>query len=62
VGLVRHRRSSHIKGNVDAAFEQPLEQAMEAEVMRILDAARTEDHLEAAQAFVEKREPRFRGC
>jgi 2-(1,2-epoxy-1,2-dihydrophenyl)acetyl-CoA isomerase len=51
----------YIKENVNAAFAVSLEEFMDGEVMRHLTAARTEDHREAAQAFVEKREPRFKG-
>ena len=51
----------YIKENTNAAFGATLEEFMDGEVMRHLTAARTEDHREAAQAFVEKREPRFKG-
>ncbi|MGD8859544.1 MAG: enoyl-CoA hydratase-related protein [Myxococcales bacterium] len=51
----------YIKENVNAAFSTPLEEYMDAEVMRHLTTARTDDHREAARAFVEKREPRFEG-
>jgi len=51
----------YIKENTNAAFGSSLEEFMDGEVMRHLTAARTEDHREAAQAFVEKREPRFKG-
>lgn len=52
---------AYIKENTNAALGASLEQFMDGEVMRHLSAARTEDHREAAQAFVEKREPRFKG-
>lgn len=51
----------YIKENINAACETSLEAFMEVEVMRHLTTARTEDHREAARAFVERREPRFKG-
>jgi 2-(1,2-epoxy-1,2-dihydrophenyl)acetyl-CoA isomerase len=50
-----------IKENLNAALATDLELFMDGEVMRHLLAARTRDHREAAQAFVERREPRFEG-
>ena len=50
-----------IKENVNAAFERGLEAYMDDEVMRHLTAGQTEDHREAARAFVEKRTPVFKG-
>ena len=50
-----------MKENVTAAPEHELEPYMDGEVMRHLSAGLTEDHREAVRAFVEKREPRFRG-
>lgn len=51
----------YIKENANKAYTQDLEDFMDGEVMRHLLAGRTEDHREAVKAFVEKREPTFRG-
>lgn len=51
----------YIKQNVTGALEQSLEAFMDDEVLRHLSAQRTEDHREAAQAFVDKRAPVFKG-
>lgn len=51
----------YIKENINAASSMPLEPYMETEVLRHLTTGRTEDHQEAAKAFVERREPRFKG-
>lgn len=51
----------YIKENLNAAQQLALEPFMDGEVMRHLSSARTEDHAEATQAFVERRPPRFRG-
>lgn len=50
-----------IKENMNAAGQLPLEQFLDGEVMRHLTAMQTEDHREAARAFVERRLPRFSG-
>ena len=51
----------YIKENINKAYTQDLEDFMDGEVMRHLTAGRTEDHREAVKAFVEKREPSFKG-
>jgi 2-(1,2-epoxy-1,2-dihydrophenyl)acetyl-CoA isomerase len=51
----------YIKENINAASETSLEAFMEVEVLRHLTTSRTEDHREAARAFVERREPVFKG-
>jgi 2-(1,2-epoxy-1,2-dihydrophenyl)acetyl-CoA isomerase len=51
----------YIKENVNAAGSKGLEDFMDGEVMLQLLAAGTEDHREAAHAFVEKRAARFKG-
>jgi 2-(1,2-epoxy-1,2-dihydrophenyl)acetyl-CoA isomerase len=50
-----------IKENINAASGSGLEEFMDGEIVRHLTAARTEDHKEATRAFVERREPRFKG-
>lgn len=52
----------HIKQNVNGALAGDLGRFMEGEVSRHLTCANTEDHREAARAFVERREPQFKGC
>ena len=51
----------YIKENINKAEVQDLEDFMDGEVMRHVNAARTEDFKEAVQAFIEKREPVFKG-
>ena len=51
----------YIKENINAASSTSLEAFMEVEVLRHLTTSRTDDHQEAARAFVERREPRFKG-
>lgn len=51
----------YIKENINKAYTEDLEDFMDGEVMRHLTAGRTEDHREAVKAFVEKREPTFKG-
>ena len=50
-----------MKENLNRAVHGSLEECMDLEVTHHLHTALTEDHREAALAFVEKREPRFRG-
>lgn len=48
-----------MKGNVALALSAPLEEYMDAEVTHHLAGFTTADHVQAARAFVEKREPLF---
>src|SRR5581483_5206282 len=51
----------YMKENLNRAVHGSLEECMDLEVTHHIHTGLTEDHREAAQAFVEKREPRFRG-
>ena len=51
----------YVKENINAAFEQNLDEHIDNEVMRHIRAGGTEDHREAVQAFMEKRTPVFKG-
>ncbi|WP_334189199.1 enoyl-CoA hydratase [Noviherbaspirillum sp.] len=51
----------YIKENLNLADHGDLGSAFDAEAMRHIRCAGTDDHKEAAQAFVEKRTPVFRG-
>jgi 2-(1,2-epoxy-1,2-dihydrophenyl)acetyl-CoA isomerase len=51
----------YMKENLNRALTCPLEEALDLEATHHLHTGTTEDHREAAQAFVEKREPVFRG-
>jgi 2-(1,2-epoxy-1,2-dihydrophenyl)acetyl-CoA isomerase len=51
----------YMKENLNRAVTGDLGDCMDLEVTHHLRTALTEDHREAARAFVEKREPRFRG-
>jgi 2-(1,2-epoxy-1,2-dihydrophenyl)acetyl-CoA isomerase len=51
----------YIKDNVHAALDEPLERACEVELRNMIRSRMTQDSRDAMQAFVEKREPRFRG-
>lgn len=50
----------HIKANLNLAEHSTLAAALDQEALRHIRCGMTEDHMEAAQAFVEKRVPRFR--
>lgn len=50
-----------IKANLNRAFDEELEPAMDIEAENIASARKTADHKEAASAFVEKRKPTFKG-
>jgi 2-(1,2-epoxy-1,2-dihydrophenyl)acetyl-CoA isomerase len=50
-----------MKRNMNAAESQPLAQCLDLEALHHTRTGFTEDHKEAARAFVEKREPVFRG-
>jgi 2-(1,2-epoxy-1,2-dihydrophenyl)acetyl-CoA isomerase len=51
----------YIKQNMNLAERASLAEVMDAEALRHTRCAETEDHREAAAAFVEKRAPVFRG-
>jgi 2-(1,2-epoxy-1,2-dihydrophenyl)acetyl-CoA isomerase len=51
----------YMKENLNRAVTGELGDCMDLEVTHHVHTAQTEDHREAARAFVEKREPRFRG-
>ncbi len=51
----------YIKQNMNLAERAGLAEVMDAEALRHTRCAQTEDHREAAAAFVEKRAPVFRG-
>ncbi|MFO1327814.1 MAG: enoyl-CoA hydratase-related protein [Rubrivivax sp.] len=51
----------YMKANLNHAISAPLESALDLEALHHTLSAQTEDHREAARAFVEKREPRFVG-
>lgn len=51
----------HVKQNMKVAEEGTLAQALDSEANRMIRTGETEDHKEAARAFVEKRAPVFKG-
>jgi 2-(1,2-epoxy-1,2-dihydrophenyl)acetyl-CoA isomerase len=51
----------YMKENLNRAVHGDLEECMDLEVTHHIHTGLTEDHREAAQAFVHKNEPRFRG-
>jgi 2-(1,2-epoxy-1,2-dihydrophenyl)acetyl-CoA isomerase len=51
----------YMKRNLFAAETEPLAAVLEMEALHQARTAMTEDHLEASNAFVEKRRPVFRG-
>jgi 2-(1,2-epoxy-1,2-dihydrophenyl)acetyl-CoA isomerase len=51
----------YMKENLNRAVAGELADCMDLEVTHHVHTGLTEDHREAAQAFVDKREPRFRG-
>jgi 2-(1,2-epoxy-1,2-dihydrophenyl)acetyl-CoA isomerase len=51
----------YMKENLNRAVHGDLGEALDLEVTHHIHSALTADHREAAQAFVEKREPRFTG-
>ncbi|MGH9086725.1 MAG: enoyl-CoA hydratase [Acidimicrobiales bacterium] len=51
----------YMKENLNRAINGELVECMDLEVTHHFATARTEDHQEAARAFVEKRAPRFQG-
>lgn len=50
-----------IKQNLDIALEADFLTALDGEAERLIPVARSDDHKEAVRAFVEKRDPVFRG-
>jgi 2-(1,2-epoxy-1,2-dihydrophenyl)acetyl-CoA isomerase len=50
-----------MKQNLNAAENGTLSELLDLEALHQIQTGRTEDHLEAARAFVEKRPPIFRG-
>jgi 2-(1,2-epoxy-1,2-dihydrophenyl)acetyl-CoA isomerase len=51
----------YMKDNLNRALVAPLSEALDLEATHHLRTGLTEDHREAARAFVEKREPQFHG-
>ena len=51
----------HVKKNMKVAEEGTLSEALDSEAARMIRTGETEDHKEAARAFVEKRAPVFKG-
>ncbi|MEU5846339.1 enoyl-CoA hydratase-related protein [Saccharopolyspora shandongensis] len=51
----------HMKANLNDALVSPLSEYLPREVDRVVDSAHTEDSVEAARAFLEKRAPKFTG-
>jgi 2-(1,2-epoxy-1,2-dihydrophenyl)acetyl-CoA isomerase len=51
----------YMKENLNRAINGDLAESLDLEVTHHIHSGLTEDHREAAQAFVEKREPRFGG-
>jgi 2-(1,2-epoxy-1,2-dihydrophenyl)acetyl-CoA isomerase len=51
----------YIKRNMKAAEEGTLSEALDSEAYGMLRCRESEDHAEAARAFVEKRQPNFKG-
>jgi 2-(1,2-epoxy-1,2-dihydrophenyl)acetyl-CoA isomerase len=51
----------YMKENLNRAVHGELGECLDIEVTHHVHTGQTEDHREAAQAFVEKREPKFRG-
>lgn len=52
----------YIKRNINNAEHLPLEDCFDGEAIHHTRCSDTEDHKEAAEAFVEKRKPAFRGA
>ena len=58
---VRGIAFAYMKRNLHAAETEPLQTVLDMEALGQARTGTTEDHREAAQAFVEKRSPVFRG-
>jgi enoyl-CoA hydratase/carnithine racemase len=52
---------AYMKANLDRALREDLPTCLAGEAEGTVATAQTEDHKEAVRAFVEKREPRFKG-
>jgi 2-(1,2-epoxy-1,2-dihydrophenyl)acetyl-CoA isomerase len=57
--LIAFRSSA--AANMKVAEEGTLSEALDSEAARMIRTGETEDHKEAARAFVEKRAPVFKG-
>ena len=53
---------AYMKRNLHAAETEPLQTVLDMEALGQARTGMTEDHRDAARAFVEKRAPNFRGC
>ena len=49
----------NMKDNLDEAISSDFVSMLDAEAVRLIESMQTEDHREAARAFVEKRQPKF---
>jgi 2-(1,2-epoxy-1,2-dihydrophenyl)acetyl-CoA isomerase len=50
-----------MKRNLNAALRHTLSDILDMEAVAQMRSRQTEDHIEAASAFIEKREPKFKG-
>jgi 2-(1,2-epoxy-1,2-dihydrophenyl)acetyl-CoA isomerase len=48
-----------MKDNLDEAMDTDFLSMLDAEAVRLIESMQTDDHREAARAFVEKRAPKF---
>ena len=53
---------AYMKRNLHAAETEPLQTVLDMEALGQARTGMTEDHRDAARAFMEKRAPNFRGC